>query len=407
MFVRCSDILQLPSLKTLDLVAGGYGIEREISWFYVAECYDDSMKIKEWLSGGELVYITGSGLKGELELVDFIKMIDDKKAAGLIINIGEYFKTIPNRAIEVANKLNVPLFKIPWEVKLIDISQDICSYIIKKNMENESQANLLGEILFSNFNSENSFIEQAYRLDFDISNSNLIGILEIADFGCSIEKKSFSDKSIIINIQNRIQKIVYNMFLRSNIKVITIQKNYSIIFMLSMETMDKIEISRIFREIKGEVNNRIDKLNIIMGVGSLYNSSFKMKDSLEEAKEAILIARSKLEGLGIEFYEDLGIYKFILNITDKNLCTRYFDEVLGLLIEYDNMNKSNMLETLETFLKENCNIAIASQKLFIHKNSLRYRIQKIEEILKCDLNRLDDCIKLDFAFKIYRIKKIH
>jgi len=78
----------------------------------------------------------------------------------------------------------------------------------------------------------------------------------------------------------------------------------------------------------------------------------------------------------------------------------FFQESLGGLIEYDNEHNAELLPTLSEYLKQNCNAVQTAQKLFIHKNTLTYRIKKIEKITAKDFNNMQDRVTLQMALII-------
>ena len=52
------------------------------------------------------------------------------------------------------------------------------------------------------------------------------------------------------------------------------------------------------------------------------------------------------------------------------------------------------------YLIENCNLTIAAEKLYLHRNTLTYRIKKIEQLLNCNLHNFEDCLKIKMALYI-------
>ncbi len=72
------------------------------------------------------------------------------------------------------------------------------------------------------------------------------------------------------------------------------------------------------------------------------------------------------------------------------------------LIELDQQKKTNYLQTLEVFLKENMNGYKAAQELYIHRNTLMARMSHIEQILGVDLNDYDTRFLVELYIKLYR-----
>ncbi|MCL4552202.1 MAG: helix-turn-helix domain-containing protein, partial [Candidatus Marsarchaeota archaeon] len=77
----------------------------------------------------------------------------------------------------------------------------------------------------------------------------------------------------------------------------------------------------------------------------------------------------------------------------------YIDETLGVLIRYDQEHHGALVKTLETYLDRRCNSQAAAQILFVHINTLHYRLQKISQLTGLDLNNADHCLNLQLALK--------
>ena len=83
----------------------------------------------------------------------------------------------------------------------------------------------------------------------------------------------------------------------------------------------------------------------------------------------------------------------------------YYLDILGPIIE-NNKNKDILsVQILETYLSENCNLTSTAEKLFMHRNTLKYRIKKIEEALDCDLHNFEQCMKVKMALYISKMLK--
>ena len=100
-------------------------------------------------------------------------------------------------------------------------------------------------------------------------------------------------------------------------------------------------------------------------------------------------------------YNELGAYQLLLAITDKDAKRNYYNSVLGKLEQYDKNNKTNYLEFLYTFLDNNINAT--ADKMFVHRNTIVYKINKIEELLDRDLSDMEVRIELYLASMLRNI----
>lgn len=166
MSISVKDILKLDSLRKINLVGGEGGLEKSIEWIYVAECFENPLEGIKWLQGGEIIFITGVGIReNEGLLLDFIKGISEKNGSGLVVNIGPYIRNVSEEAIKLANELEIPLFTLPWEVKLVEVSREISNAIILSRIEENSLSHFLSNILFGDGELEGDAIQKAAYLD--------------------------------------------------------------------------------------------------------------------------------------------------------------------------------------------------------------------------------------------------
>ena len=106
------------------LEAGEKGLSRETDWVHIIE----SLQVAEFLRGGELVLTTG--MKGEEQwLLELGKKLWEKEACGLVVNLGPYIKEVPLALLDFAEEKDFPVFVMPWEVHLVDVTRTICGLL--------------------------------------------------------------------------------------------------------------------------------------------------------------------------------------------------------------------------------------------------------------------------------------
>lgn len=404
MAICVKDIMKLESLSKLKLVAGATGIEKFAEWVYVAECFEDPLESIKWIQGHEIVIITGHGIKGDKDvLVKIIKAINDKKGAALIINIGSYIQNIPERVLKLADELEIPLFELPWEVKIVEISQDICKAILYSRIDKSSIKYLLSDILFGDGMFEESIVEKVAYYGYDLSGTCNIYVADIDNLGEYIEVNDISGKEAISQIKVKVIKILQDGLDKYNLKSPTIEKGDSIIFFNKTDESRTKRLKIALKEIQENINNKIEGISISIGIGNSYGDLSQMKQSLKEAEWALQSAKFENKKNIIITYKEIGVYGLLFNIKDKSILEQYYFNMLGEIQKYDNMNDTELIKTLEVYLEESCNVTLTAEALFLHRNTLKYRLRKIEELLECNLHNFKDCERLQMAFDIKKI----
>lgn len=171
-----------------------------------------------------------------------------------------------------------------------------------------------------------------------------------------------------------------------------IEKDEQIVVILGSPSVIEGSSTKLAEEFVQKILQKIDKRTqqlINIGIGKEYSQITLAKKSYLEAQEVINITKSlnkKVYEFPISF-QKLGIYRLLPTIYDKNTADGYINEHIWRLAKYDVESQSQLLLTLEAFLRNNCKMKETADNLHIHPNTLNYRLKRINEIT--DLN-LDD-----------------
>ena len=178
---------------------------------------------------------------------------------------------------------------------------------------------------------------------------------------------------------------------------------------LALVSTDRISDDDIKLVLNRIIENADKKHHITLkaGIGSSVEYLEDVKTSRREAAEAVKVASLSDTEERLFFYKEQGIYTFISKVTDSRFLDDYVAKNIGKLIDADEINNGSLCETLASFLNHNCNVKETAQSLFIHRNTLNYRLNKIKELLGSDFENLDKCLELKLAFIIrsYRGRK--
>lgn len=102
----------------------------------------------------------------------------------------------------------------------------------------------------------------------------------------------------------------------------------------------------------------------------------------------------------IVFYADLGLLRLFernAHHADTPFIKEFYSQVMGDLIAYDEENHSNLVETLRVYLQHNESVAAAAKALFVHENTLRMRIKRIEQITGRSAHSMMDNVELSLG----------
>lgn len=105
-------------------------------------------------------------------------------------------------------------------------------------------------------------------------------------------------------------------------------------------------------------------------------------------------------------YEDFYFINILTNLEKVRDLKEFCIPQIYKLMEYDKINNSDLFHTLVVYLENSKNISESSSYLYIHKNTLRYRLSKISEILQMDIESGSDFVKLYMSIQIIKILQV-
>lgn len=134
------------------------------------------------------------------------------------------------------------------------------------------------------------------------------------------------------------------------------------------------------------VKSQFGKNGLYAGIGNAYSALSMLRKSYLEALEVCRTAAFLHDSsVGAE-YSRLGILRYLETIADYHVNTHYVNEDLLKLRQRDADGHADLLRTLEVFLLNNCRMKPAAEELFIHTNTLKYRLKQIDELTSIDFD---------------------
>jgi GAF domain-containing protein len=140
----------------------------------------------------------------------------------------------------------------------------------------------------------------------------------------------------------------------------------------------------------------------VIGVSELRESPADSAGAYREARDATTIAHALLRDGGAIAYSQVGAYRYLVQIGADNAPRDRMRAAVDLLIDYDRRRRTALLDTLERYLSERRSVIESARALYIHPNTLRQRLGRIEELTGLDLDS-DDLLSLELAIKLARL----
>jgi predicted DNA-binding protein YlxM (UPF0122 family) len=369
----------------MKLLAGRKGLNNLVEWVHIIE----NDEVSKFLHGNEVVFTSGILNNSEGWLLEYAKRLYSAGTSAFVINIGPYTKLIPKGLIDYCNFVDLPLYTIPWETKMVDITRDICYTIMQKDNIEMSVAKTIKNIIFKTGDLE-TLILQMERYGF-LRDSRFCFIVMSFENGKDINTGKEINKEIDM------KKIkLYSEKIARNINELYIFFSYKDTWVLALVNYSDHDINNYisdFFENWGECPWKVH-----MGISENKPGLEIQYENFNNALAAMEIAQKKNEE--VIYYNKLGIYKLLLEVKNKNVSEEFYNSSLGKIEKYDRENNTDLMNFLNMYFKNNGSQSLVAEKQYIHRNTVNNQLKKIEKITGYDLLNLDEKLRLYLAFFI-------
>lgn len=151
-----------------------------------------------------------------------------------------------------------------------------------------------------------------------------------------------------------------------------------------------------------EINRQYPHHHVAIGLGQAVREVGQWRNSYRDAVQAMELA-VRLQTDTPLYIGDLGVYQLILSLSDREKLNEFQERTLGALVEYDMRQTYDLIKTLEAFFNCHGNLSQTAEALIVHRNTLLYRMNRINEIANIDLNRPETRLALHLALTIRRL----
>lgn len=162
------------------------------------------------------------------------------------------------------------------------------------------------------------------------------------------------------------------------------------------------ESMKLAQAFSQEVQRQYPQQKVAIGLGQPAREIGSWRNSYRDAVQALELA-ARLQTDTPLYIGDLGVYQLILSLSDREKLMAFTDRTLGTLIEYDMRQHADLIKTLEAFFACHGNLSQTAEMLIVHRNTLLYRMNRINEIAEIDLNRPETRLALHLALTIRRL----
>src|SRR6266700_205697 len=478
------NILSLLIPRDAQLVAGGEGLDRRVTW---ATRMRARLPAFERVRGGELALLALSQLHRLDETLPHLLTSLHKEGVAAIAIATASLESLEKETLSLADQLHLPLILLPLTAPLEEIEREVITFIVSFRGENERKATEIShqlmqlslqgaglqgicehlaltlnkwvivqdadqelrcqaspsdsetQTLQASLTDENLLRKGLRRItvpiqirheevgylsiigkdtDFDYLERLILGqvtpilALEFARERDRNEVESrYSAEALMDVLQGNYQQtdeiltrarlLGYDLLVPQIVAIFEIGQNEPEYPTSSFQAQWSKRIHARLQQ--GKIGN--GNLPIFTaGIGRIADDVQQISQSYREAQQALEIGRRLFGEGSIHYFARLGIYRLLFHLYEHEELSDFYQETLAPLLESDS-HSSALLETLECFFNCNGNLSETARTMHLHRNSLLYRLGRIEELLGRSLEDAELRLSLQIALKIRHMLK--
>ena len=348
----------------MKLEAGEKGWSNSISWLLMLE----DLTIIQNFSGKELAVTTGLGFQTEEKMLDLVRELSWHNAAGLIVNTGYYIREIPEEVRRLCDHYDLPLLTVPWEVYLADMIKDMSIRIFLQSSTDEQISAALIRAIESP--GSRDLYEKELLPHFDLDGTFQTALITTGNLDSmdTVERKriAYRMQLYLTNLTHNGHFLYYDGF-----------------FVIVMNDMKPEECADVMEAFADRAARKMPERRVWVGVSDQVTDISNLRLSFRRARAAVTMAENVDDS--IQFFDKMGLYRLLYMVDDPLLLKSLSDHLLQPLLEYDGQHGGGYLETLESYLKNSGSIKAMADELFIHRNTILYRMTNIKKLLGSNL----------------------
>lgn len=367
----------------LEVVAGKEGLDNIISWSYCVEALID----KSFLRGGEVVITTGVGKANEEWLYSYVEMLVQKEVSCLILNVGTYIHTIPEEVKVLCNRHQLPLVKMPLNSKVFEVIKDFCYEImIDEKNETDIGQTLRSMIFYPREAKQHFHILQEYG--FEINKNFLI-------LSIDMQFKNGEPENFNSSFRFGSEKVFRSMKLKyGHFEYEGVREKLQIFIINGLQKDQINELLIQFRKLSRQYVH----CETYMGVSPVYGNINNLSKNFRKAQ--YLSRLGKRKKISPVLFDEAGVDKILISVDDSEVLKEFYLDILGELVQYDLNNNTQYMELLKVYLENDASVQVTADKMFVHRNTINYQLNRIKSITGLNLNTLEERFKLMLAYRI-------
>jgi sugar diacid utilization regulator len=268
------------------------------------------------------------------------------------------------------------------------------------------------ELLHGTYESEDSLRQRANFLGCDLAKPHLVALIELTQVEDEyVEHTGTAPENVTSPTED--EHLVFYMRLSTMLRRrisdtfpgSLIYENENLLTCMICLSKDptasrsKTWLRDVGRQMRSEQHVRLS-----IGVGNPCHTISDYRRGFAEANEALQMGQTLNREGGVTHFNDLGVYRYLYKIAKMDDLRDMYQDQVAHIAHYDHRKGTELLDTLETYLECAGNLTRTSNRLFVHRNTLIQRLERVQSLCEIDLQERSNWLTLQVAIKVYKLR---
>lgn len=287
-----------------------------------------------------------------------------------------------------------------WQKKMVDKFVGLMALLLQtegmfREQQQKLQEHFVYDLLYHKFESQKIMIKQAKDWGWNLEIPHHLLLINIELSEELMEHMDWLDEILIFleKIKAHIEETIIIFPFQDQIVVLLEDGENR---MLSERNR---YVGKVAAQLIHELTTQWPQSEFSIGIGKWYNNTTFLNKSYQEANQALKFGEVWFENTNIFHINDLGVLQLLIQIHQEILLD-FSQEYLSVLMDSDREHGTDFINTLKVYIQHRGIITEVSEALYIHPNTLRNRMKKIEEMTGIDLQNPEEFMNLMIALKL-------
>jgi GAF domain-containing protein len=274
------------------------------------------------------------------------------------------------------------------------------------------------DLMYGTYEAEDSLRQRANFLGCDLAKPHLVALIEISQLDEESEHKNDQQGAGILPastpaLQTEEDRLAAHKRICGVIRrrvqdsypgsVLYEQENILSCLLCLSKDPNGARLKTWLRELSRQVRSE-QHVRLSIGVGNPCLHITDYRRGFAEASEALQMGENLNREGGVTHFNDLGVYRYLYKIARMDDLRDMYQDQVARIANYDRRKGTDLLDTLETYLECAGNLTKTSNRLFVHRNTLIQRLERLQSLCEIDLQERGNWLTLQVAIKVYKLR---